>query len=211
MIHSLFVKKKILILKPYVIGSIISTAARAKVDLFIRKTLLFSFMKNINLIWLVLAITGLAVHCTLPAVSFGQGESPGVLKTTTKETASIVTVSAIVTVPVSNDTIKTKDGMLRTSVIGFLNSGPNALKTSANDQPVVKSKIVNLVNNDTQNVEGPEATNAIVGVEISKALKSIVSEGNASENMMVTIQSSSSCKPTAVGSISCENTVTMKQ
>ncbi len=112
---------------------------------------------------------------------------------------------------VSNQSLKTKDGMLRSSVINFLNSGPNVLKTPETAQPDVKSKIVNQINNDTQSVEGSEATNAIIGVEVTKALKSLVSSSDKpNQSSIVTIQTSSTCKPLTVKSISCENTVTIK-
>lgn len=132
-------------------------------------------------------------------------------KTTTDNGNSVVSVSASVTVQVGNESLKTKDGMLRSSVISFLNSGPNVLKTPQTNPPDIKTKIVNQINNDTQSVQGLEATNAIIGVEVSKALKSLVSSSDKpNQNAIVTIQTSSTCKPLAANSISCENAVTIK-
>ena len=123
---------------------------------------------------------------------------------------SIVSVSASVTVQVSNESLKAKDSMLKSSIIGFLNSGPNVLKTAQTDQPNVKSKISNAINNATQDIQGIEATNAIIGVEISKALKSLVSSSQPNQSALVTIQTSSTCKPSGAVSISCQNTVNIK-
>ena len=44
-----------------------------------------------------------------------------------------------------------------------------------------------------------EATNAIIGVEVSKALKTLVmSSDKPNQNEIVTIQTSSTCKPLTV-------------
>lgn len=127
------------------------------------------------------------------------------------DASSVVSVSSSVTVQVSNETLKIKDGMLRSAVGNFLNSGPNVLKTTETDQPQVKSKISNEINNDTQNVQGIEATNAIIGVEVSKALRTAVSNSEKpGQAAIVTIQTSSTCKPFTVKAISCDNTVTIK-
>lgn len=144
--------------------------------------------------------------------AYGQSQgTQGSSKTTTDNGNSVVSVSASVTVQVANQSLKTKDGMLRSSVISFLNSGPNVLKTPETDPPDVKTKIINQINNDTQSVQGLEATNAIIGVEVSKALKSLVSTSDKpNQNAIVTIQTSSTCKPLSVKSITCDNTVTIK-
>lgn len=124
---------------------------------------------------------------------------------------SIVSVSASVTVQVTNESLKAKDGMLRSSVFGFLNSGAGILKTSVSDQPTIKTKISNQVNNATQSVEGAEATNAIIGVEISKALRTVVSSSDKpNQTASVTIETTSKCKPVQIGSILCENSVKIK-
>jgi hypothetical protein len=141
------------------------------------------------------------------------GQSQEIANSSSKTTSdnSVISVSASVTVQVSNESLKSKEGMLRSSVISFLNSGPNVLKTPESNQPDVKTKIVNQINNDTQSVQGLEATNAIIGVEVSKALRSLVSSSDKpNQNAIVTIQTSSTCKPLAIKSISCENTVTIK-
>lgn len=148
----------------------------------------------------------------LPVSTYGQSQSTiGPSKITSDNGSNVVSVSASVTVQVSNDSLKAKDAMLRSSVVGFLNSGPNVLKTTETTQPIIKSKIANQINNDTQIMQGIEATNAIIGVEISKALKSVVSSSDKPNgSAIVTIQTSSTCKPTSVKSISCDNTVTIK-
>ena len=112
-------------------------------------------MKNIWLAW-VCAVLVLSIYiwhipdrslCTITIASSSS-------KTTPDNQNSVVSVSASVTVQVGNQTLKAKDGMLRSSIINFLSSGPNVLKTPETDQPDVKSKIVNQINNVTQNVQG---------------------------------------------------------
>lgn len=135
----------------------------------------------------------------------------GQLKTVqnSSSSSSVVSVSATVGVQVSNATMKTKESMLRSSVISFLNSGPNVLKLPGNDQVDVKSMIQNKLNNDTQNVQGVEATNAVVGVEINKALRKVVSSaGDPNQLVLVTIQTTSSCK--SAQTTTCDNTVVIK-
>ena len=82
------------------------------------------------------------------------------------------------------------------------------LKASDADIPVVKTKITNRVNNAVQDVEGIEATKAIIGVEITKALKSKIPSSN--QSVIVTIDTSSTCKPSNIKLISCQNSVTIK-
>ena len=111
----------------------------------------------------------------------------------------------------SNETLDIKEKMLRSAVSSFLNSGQNVLKTSDSDVPIVKTKISNQINNVIQNVEGTEATNAIIGVEIGKALETVISPtAQKSHAGGITVMTSSTCKPAAVKSISCDNIVTIK-
>lgn len=165
------------------------------------------------------AILGLGVSlifsitiCHIPGVIFAQ-TLPAVdnsSKMTSDIGKSVVSVNASVTVQVSNQTLKIREGMLRSSVVSLINSGSNVFKTSDSDQSIIKSKIVNEINNATQSVQGIEATNAIIGVEISKALKSVVSTtGKLNQAAIVTIETLSTCKPLTVKSISCENTITI--
>lgn len=170
-------------------------------------------MNNLEPLWIittiVMSITVLAFSGPINGQAQPTGSTPP--NQVMSNTNSVVSVSSSVTVQVSNDSLKAKDGMLRSAVSSFLNSGPNVLKTSPSDQPVVKSKISNLISNDTQSVEGIEATNAIVAVEVSKAIKTAVSTSDKpGQSAMVTIQTSSTCKPLATKSISCDNTVTIK-
>jgi hypothetical protein len=122
-----------------------------------------------------------------------------------------VLVEASAVIEVNNSTLQAKEKMLRTAIVNFLTSGPNALKAMPEDQPIVKTKIVNQINNATQSVEGIEATNAIIGVEISKMLRTVLSSSNQqNKNAIVIMQTSSTCSPINV-EISCENTVIMKR
>lgn len=122
-----------------------------------------------------------------------------------------VTVSATASIAVSNATLTTKDKMLRNAVIGFLISGPNVLKITPTDEPVVQTKITNKINNTTQSVQGMEATNAIIGVEVSKALHSLISSsGKLNQTAILVVETSSKCKPSQVNLILCENTVTLR-
>lgn len=145
-------------------------------------------------------------------LSYGQSTSgPSPLVTKPPGGNNAVSVSATLTIEISNETLKTKDGMLRYSVVGFLNSGPNVLKTSNADEVVVKTKISNRINNDTQNVEGAEATTAIIGVEIGKALKTLVSSSDRpNQTAIVTVQTSSVCKPSTGSTLMCDNVVNIK-
>jgi hypothetical protein len=97
--------------------------------------------------------------------------------------------------------------MLRSAVISFLNSGANALKIPEEVATAIKTKIANQISNMTQNVEGSEATNAIVGVEITKALKNLVSSKSSGT---VTVDASSNCKALTDNIFSCDNTVSIK-
>ncbi len=130
---------------------------------------------------------------------------------TSSNGTGVVSVSASVVIQVSNETLDTKEKMLRTAVSSFLNSGQNVLKTSDSDLPIVKTKIANQINNAIQNVEGTEATNAIIGVEIGKALETVISPATQKSHAgIITVMTSSTCKPAAVKSISCDNIITIK-
>lgn len=124
--------------------------------------------------------------------------------------STVISVNSSITAEVTNETLKAKNDILRSAVFNLLNSGPNILKTPGGDQPPIKTKIINRINNDSQNVEGIEASNAIIGVEINKALKSITSALDKSiQDGIVTIETSSICNP--VKSISCVNLVTLTE
>jgi hypothetical protein len=123
---------------------------------------------------------------------------------------SVVSVSSSIAIPVSNQTSKMSETTLKSSVTSFLNSGPNVLKTS-DARISSNTKIINKINNDTQNVQGGEATSAIVGVEISKALKTIVPPtSQQNKASLITITTSSTCKPSSASVIACDNTVEIK-
>jgi hypothetical protein len=137
------------------------------------------------------------------------------IQSTSTYGSSVASVSSSVSVPASNETIKSKEGTLRSGVVSFLNSGPNILKTSDIYQLATKTKIINVVNNATQNVEGVEAMNAIVGIELGKALRSVISSDNQTNDKgLITIATASTCKPSSgdssVNNISCDNTITIK-
>lgn len=161
-------------------------------------------------LWISVALVLSFSLWNFPTTVYGQ-TTPSSSKTISSDSDSVVSVSSSVTVQVSNETLKVKDGMLKSAVVGFLNSGPNVLKTPVSSQPNVKTTIKNQVNNATQSVEGIEATNAILGIEVSKALKTMVTNSDKpGQSALVTIQTSSTCKPSTVKLISCENSVTLK-
>lgn len=125
-------------------------------------------------------------------------------------TNNLVSVSSSVTLHVSNQTFKANQGILRTAIIDFLNSGPNIFKAADSNQ-LIKTKLSNQVNNVTQIVEGLEASNAIVGVEITKALTALISSSkNQTQGEIITVQTSSACKQIAANSTSCENNIVLK-
>lgn len=143
-----------------------------------------------------------------PIAVHAQSQSSGASPSTSASGNNGASVTTSVTVEVKNETLKIKNGILTSALNGFLNSAPDVLMTSDNDQVVVKTKIENQINNNTQNVQGTDATNAIIGVEITKALKSLVSSsGKSNQTAFVTIESSSTCKPSTTNLISCENTI----
>jgi hypothetical protein len=124
--------------------------------------------------------------------------------------AASVSVSSSLSVPVDNQTIKANEGTLRSGILGFLNSAPNILKTSSSFQPLTKTKITNEINNTTQIVEGADATNAIVGVELGRALRTVVDSSDTQDGGgPVVVTTSSSCTPIA-GPLTCNNTVVIK-
>ncbi len=123
-------------------------------------------------------------------------------------TGNTVSVSSTITLQVTNATLKTNQGMLKSAIFDFLNSGPNVLKISDGTKIIVKTKIINQIANVTQSVEGIEATNAIIGVEIGKALTEIVSSPN--KGGIVSVGTSSTCKLAVANSISCDGAVTIK-
>lgn len=164
------------------------------------------------LLWDCLALISVVSFSlfSVGVVAQSQSGSTSSFKTKSETGNSVVSLSSSISVPISNETLKIKNGMLVSSVISFLNSGPNVLKTQNNDQTNVKTKISNKINNDTQNVEGAEATNAVIGIEIGKALKTIISTLNTpNQTAMVTIETSSTCSP-GMPLISCENTMTIQ-
>ncbi len=169
-------------------------------------------MKKLGLICLSLGFIVSLLILTLSASVYGQSQlTSDTSKVFSGNGTNIASVSASVAVQVSNETLKTKETMLRGAVVNFLNSGPNILKTSSDDQPMVKTKITNDVNKATQNVEGIEATNAVINVEISKALRTTVSSPNQqSQPSIVTVQTSSKCTLSNSNLTSCVNTVTIK-
>ena len=109
---------------------------------------------------------------------------------------NIASISSTITLNVSNETLKVRESTLKSAVVNLLNSVPNILKTSDSDQAVTKTKITNQRNNSTQNVEGREASNAIVAVEITKALRTIISTTNKPmQTGIVTLTETSASTP----------------
>lgn len=155
-------------------------------------------------------LVSILVIVTVPGLTKSEAQI-GSFTNSSVNTSSVVTVSSSVTIPVSNQSIKSNEVTLKSAVIGFLNSGPNVLKTSDITQTNAKTKIDNQINNATQIVEGIEATNAIVGVEVGKALRSVISSTTQQgQSGLVTITTSSTCKPSILKITSCENIITIK-
>jgi hypothetical protein len=120
-------------------------------------------------------------------------------------------ISATFTLDISNETLEDNNYVLWSSVVGVLSSGPNVLKTSATTSPVFKTEIANKINNDTQTVEGVDTTNAVLSIEIIKALKTVNSSSySANRTGIVTIDTTSLCKPSDAKSITCQNNVEIK-
>lgn len=110
-----------------------------------------------------------------------------------------------IAVPVMSETIDNKGGVLTSSIMAFLNLGPDVLNGPDNDLPKVKTKIDNEVNNVTQTIEGTKSINGLMGVEISKALAKIVSLLAPNQTDIINIVTISICKPSAAKSDSCDN------
>lgn len=157
----------------------------------------------------VVLILSIAIS-QLPLTVYAQSQSNAVKSSNTTSAIGngLVSIATRVSVPISNQTIKVVEGMLKSALNDFFKSGADVLKASDSDLPIIKTKIVNQVNNAVQNVEGTEATNAIIGVEINKALKSKTTSSN--QTATVTIDTSSICKPSDIKLISCDNSVTIK-
>ena len=123
---------------------------------------------------------------------------------------AIVVLNSSIAVPVMSETIDTKGGVLTSSIMGFLNLGPDVLKGPDNDLPNVKTKIDNKVTNVTQTIEGTKSVNGVLRVEISKALESTVSLLAPNQTDTINIETIFICKPSAVKSDYCDNAVTIK-
>jgi hypothetical protein len=157
------------------------------------------------------SILGLVIAMYFLHPSLVNGQSPTTSANNVSEIGNQITVNATLSIQVSNSTLDTKDKLLRSAVIGFVTSGPNVLKTTPTEQPIVRTKITNQVTKAIQSLEGIEATNAIIGVEISKAIKSLISSSNDSNQIkIVNVESSSTCKPEATKSLSCVNDIVIK-
>jgi hypothetical protein len=168
-------------------------------------------MRKSGFLWvcvvLVLSISIESIQ-SVEAQSFGNENNSS---TTSENRNSGVSVGANLTVEVNNDSLSAKNKMLGTAIIGFLSSGPTILKTPNTPQPIVNTRINNQINDTTQSLEGVEATNAIIGVEINKALKSVNSSShNLNQTGVVTVEISSTCEPSGVKLISCNNVITIK-
>ena len=167
-----------------------------------------------------LQLTGLGVVLFLSmSIWYSTGENYAYSQSTTGSSSkmilgagnSSVSVSASVTVGVTNQTLENKFSMLRNAVFSFLNSGPNILKTSDSDQLIIKTKIADQINNSTQNVEGSDAAYAILGVEINRALQNVISTSAPStQSAIVTIDTTSVCKPSTIKTVTCDNTIKIK-
>lgn len=166
--------------------------------------------------WLVLGIMALVFSlcsCNISKSTYGQivDTKPSAEKTS-EAGENVVSVNSKVSVQVRNETLQVKEKMLRSAVFSFLNSGPTILKTSESDQLITKTKVVNQINNATQSVEGIEASNAIIGVEIGKALRTLVSSQNNSTNIgTIILGISSTCKPASALVVSCDNTISINR
>jgi hypothetical protein len=123
---------------------------------------------------------------------------------------SAVSVSSTVSIQVSNITIKTDEATLKSAITGFLNSGPSIFKTSESYQLNASTQISNEIDGTKHTVQGMEATNAIVGVELSKGLRNLVSSVPQNQTNTITVGTSSACKPSAPNIISCANEVVIK-
>jgi hypothetical protein len=124
---------------------------------------------------------------------------------------SMVSLNASIRVEVDNQSLKTKNVMLGSAVVALLSTGQAVLKTPDSSQPIVKTQINNQINNSTQSVEGTEATNAILGIELLKALNTVNSSSyNQNEPGVITVDTSSTCEPSVMDLISCDNSIIMK-
>ena len=168
-------------------------------------------MQKLSPLWLCLAIV-LSIYIWHPpsAVTAQSQSTTGITSKVSGSGNDEVTVGATANIKVSNATLTAKDKNLRNAIIGFLNSGPNLLKTIPSDQPIVKTKVTNQLSNTTQSVEGIEATGAIIAVEVTKALKSLISSKGPNQTAFVNVETSSTCKPSSADMISCQNSVTLK-
>lgn len=137
-----------------------------------------------------------------------QSTEKGFSKIGSANEKNALSVSASLTVEVRNETLGAKANLLRTAVSGFLAAGPGIFKSTDSGEPMIKTKIANKINNSTQNVEGTDASYAILGVEINKALRTVISSSTQpNQTAIVKIETTSTCKPLGPTSITCGNTV----
>lgn len=113
---------------------------------------------------------------------------------TSENKAKMILANSSISLKVRNDTQATDYGRLKDTVISFLNLHSGITMTSDCEDARVKTTISNEINDEIQYLEGSETANAIVGVEITKALKSLVSSDGTIETVSVTIKLSSSCE-----------------
>lgn len=126
-------------------------------------------------------------------------------------TGNIASVRSSVAIQVTNSTMKTNEATLKSAINSFLNAGADVLKTSDSYQLNIQTKIVNQITNATQNVQGTEATNAIVGVELGKALKTVTSPSDLQKSAaVIRVETASTCKDSAGNFINCDNSITIK-
>ncbi len=151
-------------------------------------------------LWICFALSLSVAIGHLPGSVYGQSP-PSTVKNTSQ-------VSSSLTVQVSNETII---GVLTPAVFNLIYSGASIFKTSDSDKLIMKTKIDNQINNATQNVEGTDAANAIIGIEIGRAVRSVISPtADKHQTGPITIDTSSICKLMAVKSITCDNSVKIK-
>lgn len=150
--------------------------------------------------------------CFALALSLFFWSSPGMVYSQVQQTAksslqNTAKVTASMMVQVRNETIS---GVLTPAIFNLINSGPSIFKISDSDQLITKTRIDNRINNATQNVEGTDAAYAIIGIEIGRAVKSLISADKHNQTAIITIEASAMCNLVAVKFTSCENTVAIK-
>lgn len=130
-------------------------------------------------------------------------------KLSPQNVSNSISVNSSMNVKVNNETIKSVTASLKSFISNILGSRDTEPSTEKCNHVIIKTKVFNQINNESQYVEGYEETDLITDLEISKALKSAVSSTELPW-ANVTTEITSMCNRDDFKGISCENFIVLK-